>query len=80
MTALALKPVAEMDAFAADFAAHSAGLPGAGLAWLDARRRAAMAGQPSAWGSVGPAGKRRSNQARTAGWNVSRGCIRLPEC
>src|SRR4030095_5730365 len=30
------------DAFGADFAAHSARLPGAGLAWLDMRRRAAM--------------------------------------
>jgi Fe-S cluster assembly protein SufD len=42
MTALALKPVANVDAFAADFAAHSSGLPGAGLAWLDAKRRTAM--------------------------------------
>src|SRR5262245_8894509 len=31
-------------------------------------RPAAIWAQPPAWGSVGPAWKRRSNQARTAGW------------
>jgi hypothetical protein len=31
-----------------------------------------MAGQPPAWASVGPSGKRRSNQVRTAGWKRSR--------
>src|SRR5580700_4063830 len=31
-----------------------------------------MSGQPSAWGGVGPPGKRRANQEATAGWNPSR--------
>ena len=34
-------------------------------------RPAAISPQPPACGSVGPAGNRRSNQARTAGWNES---------
>src|ERR1700722_15661558 len=34
-------------------------------------RPAAISRQPPACGSVGPAGNRRSNQARTAGWNES---------
>src|SRR5689334_2234051 len=42
MTALALKQPVKQDAFGADFAANSKALPGAGLAWLEARRRAAM--------------------------------------
>ena len=29
----------------------------------------AMRGQPRAWGSVGPSGKRRRNHSATAGWN-----------
>ena len=32
----------------------------------------AMSGHPSAWGSEGPSGKRRSNQVRTAGWKSAR--------
>jgi hypothetical protein len=42
---------------------------------------AAISCQPPACGSVGPAGNRRSNQARTAGWNESSTCspyLRLP--
>ena len=35
-------------------------------------RPATIAGQPPAWASVGPSGNRRSNHARTAGWNRSR--------
>ena len=35
-------------------------------------RPAAINGQPRAWGSVGPSGKRRRNQAATAGWSVAR--------
>src|ERR1017187_4192725 len=31
---------------------------------------AAISGQPSVWAGVGPSGNRRSNQARTAGWNA----------
>jgi Fe-S cluster assembly protein SufD len=42
MIALALKQVPKSDAFGRDFAANGAHLPGAGLAWLSARRRAAM--------------------------------------
>src|SRR6516225_4154317 len=34
-------------------------------------RPAAISSHPAACGSVGPAGKRPSNQARTAGWNDS---------
>ena len=34
-------------------------------------RPAAISAQPSACGSVGPAGNRRANQVRTAGWNDS---------
>ena len=29
----------------------------------------AIRGQPPAWGSVGPSGKRRRNHSATAGWN-----------
>jgi Fe-S cluster assembly protein SufD len=43
MTALAIKQPFEPDLFADDFAANAAGLPGAGLSWLDKRRAAAMA-------------------------------------
>ena len=32
---------------------------------------AAMCGQPSRWGAVGPSGKRRRNHSATAGWNPS---------
>src|ERR1700677_1246416 len=32
---------------------------------------AATSSQPAACGSVGPPGNRRSNQVRTAGWNIS---------
>ncbi len=32
---------------------------------------AAISAQPAACGSVGPAGNRRANQVRTAGWNDS---------
>ena len=32
---------------------------------------AAISGQPWACGTVGPAGKRRANQTRIAGWNDS---------
>jgi len=35
-------------------------------------RPAMIAGHPPDWASVGPSGNRRSNQARTAGWNRSR--------
>ena len=35
-------------------------------------RPATIAGQPPVWASVGPSGNRRSNHARTAGWNRSR--------
>src|SRR5262245_21545897 len=35
---------------------------------ISVSRPCAIAGQPCAWASVGPPGKRRSNQARTAGW------------
>jgi Fe-S cluster assembly protein SufD len=42
MTALAVKQAFEADLFQADFAAHAADLPGAGLSWLDKRRTEAM--------------------------------------
>jgi Fe-S cluster assembly protein SufD len=42
MTALAFKLDSRTGAFEEDFAHHSAELPGAGLPWLDARRRTAM--------------------------------------
>ena len=42
MTALAFKREPQPDLFQDDFAQHRASLPGAGLAWLDARRQAAM--------------------------------------
>jgi Fe-S cluster assembly protein SufD len=42
MTALAFKRESKPNLFQADFARSGASLPGAGLAWLDARRRAAM--------------------------------------
>jgi Fe-S cluster assembly protein SufD len=42
MTALAIKQAFEPDLFREDFAVHAAGLPGAGLAWLDKRRAEAM--------------------------------------
>src|SRR5262249_20071399 len=42
MTALAVKPALEPDLIQEDFAAHAAGLPGAGLSWLDKRRAEAM--------------------------------------
>src|SRR6516164_3968918 len=42
MTALALKGSQTADPFQEDFAANAGRLPGAGLAWLEARRRAAM--------------------------------------
>ncbi len=42
MTALALKGVHPADPFQEDFAANAGRLPGAGLNWLDARRRAAI--------------------------------------
>jgi hypothetical protein len=32
----------------------------------------AINGQPWAWGSVGPSGKRRPNHSATAGWNPAR--------
>src|SRR5215475_11313320 len=35
---------------------------------ISVSRPSAIAGQPCAWASVGPPGKRRSNQVRTAGW------------
>src|SRR4051794_12607173 len=41
MTALALRR-AQPDFLQEDFASNRASLPGAGLAWLDARRRGAM--------------------------------------
>jgi Fe-S cluster assembly protein SufD len=43
MTALAIRQPLEPDVIQDDFAAHSASLPGAGLAWLDKRRAEAMA-------------------------------------
>jgi len=42
MTALAIKQALEPDLFQEDFAVHAAGLPGAGLAWLDKRRAEAI--------------------------------------
>ena len=42
MTALAFKLESKPNLFQVDFAQNGASLPGAGLAWLDARRRAAM--------------------------------------
>src|ERR1700712_143101 len=42
MTALAFRREPEPNMFQDDFAQHGASLPGAGLAWLAARRRAAM--------------------------------------
>jgi Fe-S cluster assembly protein SufD len=42
MTALALRGAQAADLFQEDFAANAGRLPGAGIAWLDARRRAAM--------------------------------------
>jgi hypothetical protein len=39
---------------------------------ISVSRPRAMVGQPCSWGSVGPRGKRRSNQARTAGWKTER--------
>src|SRR5690349_11926688 len=42
MTALAFRLDDRTGAFEEDFAQHSAQLPGAGLPWLDARRRTAM--------------------------------------
>ena len=35
-------------------------------------RPSVTSGHADRWGSVGPSGKRPSNQARTAGWNESR--------
>src|SRR5215218_9881479 len=43
MTALAIRQPLEPDVIQDDFAAHSASLPGVGLAWLDKRRAEAMA-------------------------------------
>jgi Fe-S cluster assembly protein SufD len=42
MTAVALKLHPTLDLFQEDFARHAGDLPGAGLAWLDARRAQAM--------------------------------------
>jgi len=42
MTALARKLNTKTDAFQDDYARNGAQLPGAGLAWLDAKRRAAL--------------------------------------
>ena len=42
MTALAFKNTDAADLFQEDFSANAGRLPGAGLGWLDARRRAAM--------------------------------------
>ena len=36
---------------------------------------AAIAGQPSAWGSVGPSGNRRPNHVRIAGWKEASASI-----
>src|SRR5258705_8952372 len=42
MTALAFRRESQPDLFQEDFARNGGHLPGAGLAWLDTRRRAAM--------------------------------------
>src|SRR5258705_3445638 len=42
MTALAFRRESQPDLFQEDFARNRGALPGAGLGWLDARRRAAM--------------------------------------
>src|SRR5215207_6126188 len=41
-------------------------------AQTSACRPPTIAGQPPDWASVGPSGNRRSNHARSAGWNRSR--------
>src|SRR5207244_8834511 len=47
-------------------------LPDPGGAEIRVSWPEAMRGQPRAWGSVGPSGKRRRNQVATAGWNAPR--------
>src|SRR5882762_4729323 len=42
MTALAFRRESQPDVFQEDFARNRGALPGAGLGWLDARRRAAI--------------------------------------
>ena len=42
MTALAFRRESQPDVFQEDFARSRGDLPGAGLAWLEARRRLAM--------------------------------------
>ena len=54
MTALALKRDSASDPFRVDFARHAGNLPGAGLAWLDKRRAAAI----DAFAATGVPGRR----------------------